>query len=288
MTLDIKTITRGDDGGTVVTLYTGYNDVRGDRAETGDVLRIDSSTLKRGLNRTRGTFDNAAQIALTRDRAVAIRDALDRWLEEDYDRPDADHNIAAALVPGTVVQIADVPMWDRETTLVQRDDQVGGHRDGAAADFAGRLGIVVHQVAARTYGVGAGRVVVRVGLDDWDGISIKEGGRDIHVSSLTVVEPPGFHDPAPVYTPHREYRVGDTVIVSDPAYVTKEGDHEGWVYPAFFGKAGTVTSLETSYGGESVEVRVGGRYSTQSIDVAHLRNISAEFRTADKAAGGVL
>lgn len=219
------------------------------------------------------------------------------WYVEDRDAEAAkaaqradDVGLAKALVPGTLVRIAHTPMWDRETSCEDEGRGLG-------AVYGDQLGVVTYQVnlndsVSREYGVNQGRVVVSTDIDEWYGNGDRRGG-DVHVSSLTVVsgEPSGFHE-AVVYTPRTDYRVGDTVLIADPAYVITHRTKEGYVSPGFYGRVGVVRSIfGGDYLGESVSVALAtdsSRILTQAVDVSSLQNISAEFRAADLTAGGTL
>lgn len=69
-------------------------------------LRIDSSCSRRGEDGERGKFDHAADVVLTPERATAIRDALDAYLESytpDYAA------MAADFKPGDLAIVGDEP-----------------------------------------------------------------------------------------------------------------------------------------------------------------------------------
>jgi ribosomal protein L21E len=226
----------------------------------------------------------------TREDATLMRASLLRAAAREQSRDDA--LMARDLVPGTLIRIHAVPMRTRT-------QPTSPSHGGISQADGGKLAVVLRSVDSTRAGeldpIGwrAGRVVVTTDLDSFDPDNYVFG-KDLHVSSLTVVTVPPAEfsrDPAPehVYTPLRDYRVGDTVIVDNPAYVTTRSEGtKGWVSPSFYGSAGRVDHINVGphYTAAAVEVEVGN--STQTIATTSLRNISAEFRAADIAAGGTL
>lgn len=256
--------------------------------------RADAEKLVNALAAHLGwvAYDHSARVASSEHECAdsLLRASLLRAAAREQDREDA--LMARDLVPGTLIRIHAVPM----RTRTERS-RLG--RGGISQGDGGKLAVVLRSIdSEEEYSEGAigwraGRVVVTTDLDSFDPDNYVFG-KDLHVSSLTVVTVPPAEfsrDPEPehVYTPLRDYRVGDTVIVDNPAYVTTlhEGT-TGWVSPSFYGSAGRVDHINVGphYTAAAVEVEVGNR--TQTIATTSLRNISAEFRAADIAAGGTL
>lgn len=282
-----------------------------------DLLSVDSSTSKKhgepdssSYFRKGGRRDGREDFILTPALAGEIAAALGEYIDaaqneeaakaqelaltqakEAATQKRADYLQALAMVPGTPVRISEDVMYSRDEAHPER------------AALAGKLGHVNHHITSsfgsEPYGVEAGRVVVYLGVD-----ADYLGGDDIHVSSLTAVEPDGFNKPTEeaYFDLRATWEKGDLVIVADEAWTTANptsaagdinADAAGteFVEEDFFGKVGQIVAAKEaapfSYQGKAVvEVRVNDE--TNYIHIAYLRNVSAEFRAADKLAGGVL
>lgn len=73
-----------------------------------------------------------------------------------------------------------------------------------------------------------------------------------------------------------KFNIGDRVVIADPAYIVLEGNAEGYVSPALYGKSGVVRRVKE----EDTGSFIGTAYEVEAVRDGFTQTISQRYLTA--------